>query len=118
MTKEFPNGPISFEELFGEIRERLDEINSIHVNQAAKLDNCQEFIRIIGQNVHKLGLLDDIRTEIHELRDALVKPIVKLFGLLIFSVLLVGGVAVAVSIGIRTLHVSATDGIGYDLRDK
>lgn len=110
----FVNGEIDILNSVEELHARFDDFHLVQSRQGDKLDRCEDFMKTVADNIGNLSVLTDIKNEIHDLRDSLIKPIIKVFTWVSLGFCALFVVVVAVAIGIRSIDVSPTGGVHYN----
>lgn len=111
-----------FDSHLKEIYSKLNFLGERHIETATRIDNVESFMQTLSEHIgkvaNKLDVLDDIKTEIHNLREAVIRPLIKA---LVAFVLGVGGLLIVVTIvaiGVRDFHASPTSGISFQSGQK
>lgn len=108
---------VASEPIEEQVRVLIDGQNELFEQQEEQgriLSHLEQVVESIDKHLQQLNVLPSIRNEIHDLKDALIKPLVKIFIIMAMVVLLVGTVAVVVGIGVHNFSVNPSSGISFE----
>lgn len=106
-----------FDSHLKEIYSKLNFLSEKHSETATRIDNVESFMQTLSENIgkvaNKLDVLDDIKIEIHNLREAVLRPLIKALIVLVLGLGALLVVVTGVAIGIREFHASPTNGLSF-----
>lgn len=108
---------IDLDRQLSEIYGRLNLLGEKQSQAVDRIDNIEGFMQTLSQTmstlVSKLEVLEDIKNEIHSLKDSLVKPLIKVITVMILGMGALLIIVVGVAIGIKDFHASPSEGVSF-----